>query len=130
MTANQEPPGPRKSRRLAPEELARELANRFKSTRSSGGERKWFLPHFDLLNAGRLILGLGALLIGATLIAGVVWLSGLSGYETTGTVTNSSPVYACPGEPELGELFEGETITLIGSSPDRMWLVVLGGGGP
>ena len=124
MTSSQEPPGPKKRRRLAPDELARDIANRLKSSSGSHVAGRRFLPQFDLLNAGRLIMGFGALILGAALIAGVTWLSGLSDYETTGRVTAGSPAYACPGGPELGEVFEGEEVILIGRSLDRAWLVV------
>ena len=96
--------------------------------RAAGGRR--LLPRFDMLNAGRLILGLGALLILAGLVAGFSWLSGLAGYQTTGTVIETSPVYGCPGEPELGKVFAGESITLIGRSPDQVWLAVRDRRGP
>lgn len=130
MTANQEPPGPRRSRHLSPDELARELANRLKYGDGPVSGRKRILPEFDLLNAGRLIMGFGALLLVVGLVVGFVWLSGLSGYETTGTVTQGSPGYGCPGGPELGELFEGEKVALIGRSPDRVWLVARDDRGP
>jgi hypothetical protein len=83
-----------------------------------------------MLNAGRLILGLGALLILAGLVAGFTWLSGLARYQTTGTVSETSPVYGCPGEPDLGKVFAGERITLIGRSPDQVWLAVRDQRGP
>ncbi len=130
MTASQNPPGPRKSRRLAPDELARELANRLKSAGGPDSDRKRFLPRFDLLNAGRLIMGFAALLVGVGLVVGFSWLSGMAGYETTGTVSETTPAYACPGEPELGKVFEGEAITLIGLSPDQIWLAVRDNRGP
>jgi hypothetical protein len=130
MTDSQEPPGPRRSRRLGPDELARDLANRLKTTRDPDAGGRRFLPHFDMLNAGRLILGLGALLILAGLVFGFTWLSGLAGYQTTGTVSETSPVYGCPGEPELGKVFAGESITLIGRSADQVWLAVRDQRGP
>jgi hypothetical protein len=110
--------------------LARDLADRLKSVGGAAGDRRRILPKFDLLNAGRLVLGFGALLLMAGLVAAFSWLSGLRGFETTGTVTVGSPVYACPGGPQLGEVFEGEKINLIGRSPDQVWLVVRDGRGP
>ncbi len=130
MTSDQDPSGPKKGRRLAPDELARDIANRLKVSGGSHVAERRFLPRFDLLNAGRLIMGLGALLLGALLIAGFTWLSGLNGYEAPGSVTGSSPVYACPGGPQLGEVFEGEAITVIGRSPDQTWLILRDARGP
>ncbi len=130
MTSNQEPLDPKKGKRLAPDELARDIASRLKMSGGSHVAERRFLPRFDLLNAGRLIMGFGALLLGAALIAGFSWLSSLSGYETPGTVIESSPVYACPGGPQLGEVFEGEAINVIGRSPDQAWLVLEDTRGP
>ncbi len=130
MTSDEGPSGPKKGRRLAPDELARDIANRLKVSGGSHVAERRFLPHFDLLNAGRLVMGLGALLLGAALIAGFTWLSGLSGYEAPGSVIESSPVYACPGGPQLGEVFEGEAITVVGRSPDQTWLILRDARGP
>ncbi|MDP9495024.1 MAG: hypothetical protein M3P87_07265, partial [Actinomycetota bacterium] len=130
MTFSQKPPGPRKSRRLAPDELARELAHRLKLAGGPDSDRRRFLPRFDLLNAGRLIMGFAALLVGVGIVVGFTWLSGLAGYETTGTVSETTSAYACPGGPEVGKVFEGERITLIGLSPDQTWLAVRDSRGP
>ena len=130
MTSDQGPLDPKKGKRLAPDELARDIASRLKMSGGSHVAERRFLPRFDLLNAGRLIMGFGALLLGAALIAGFSWLSGLSSYETPGTVIESSPVYACPGGDRLGEVFEGEAITVIGRSPDQIWLVLRDNRGP
>jgi hypothetical protein len=130
MTSDQGPSDPKKGRRLAPDELARDIASRLKLSGGSHVAERRLLPRFDLLNAGRLVMGLGALLLGAALIAGFTWLSGLSGYETPGSVSESSPVYACPGGPPLGEVFEGEAITVVGRSPDQTWLILRDTRGP
>lgn len=68
-------------------------------------------------------MGLGALLIVGALVAAGVWAAGLDRYETTGTVTETSPAHACPGDPPMGEVFQGETVAVIGRQGGE-WLVI------
>ena len=74
-------------------------------------------------------MGLGALLIVGALVAAAVWARGLDRYETTGTVIETSPAHACPGDPPLGEVFQGETVAVIGRQGGD-WLVVSDQRGP
>ena len=68
-------------------------------------------------------MGLGALLLIGGLAAVTVWATGLSRYETTGTVIETAPAFSCPGDPALGEVFQGETVTVIGRLGVE-WLVI------
>ena len=68
-------------------------------------------------------MGLGALLLIGALAAVTVWATGVSRYETTGTVIQTSPAFSCPGDPALGDVFQGETVTVIGRQSAE-WLVI------
>ena len=72
---------------------------------------------------------LGALLIVGALVAAALWARGLDRYETTGTVIETSPAHACPGDPPLGEVFQGETVAVIGRQGGD-WLVISDRRGP
>ncbi len=74
-------------------------------------------------------MGLGALLIVGALVAAAFWAGGLDRYETTGTVIETSSAYSCPGDPPLGEVFQGETVAVIGRQGGD-WVVIHDQRGP
>lgn len=128
MTANQDPPG-KPPRRLSPSELAEEVAKRLKSGGSSrGGHRRQ--RRFDIVTASRIAMILGVVLLGIGAVFAVSWIGRLAGFETTGTVIEETPIFGCPREPEVGVLFSGETVELVGRSQDDAWFAVRDGRGP
>lgn len=128
MTANQDPPG-KPSRRLSPLELAEEVAKRLKSGGSGrGGHRRQ--RRFDIVTASRVVLALSVVLLGIGAVFAVTWIGRLAGFETTGTVIEGTPIFGCPGEPEVGVLFSGETVELVGRSEDAAWFAVRDARGP
>jgi len=126
MTNENTPPDP--SRRLSPDELAGEVAKRLRSARPERAEHR--RTRFDVVTASRIVMALGVVLFGAGVVFAGVWVSGLAGYETPGTVNNETPVFGCPGEPEIGALFTGETVELVGKSEDGAWFAVRDERGP
>ncbi|MDP9143265.1 MAG: hypothetical protein M3N43_00940, partial [Actinomycetota bacterium] len=128
MTANQGPPG-KPPRRLSPSELAEEVAKRLKSGGSGrGGHRRQ--RRFDIVTASRVAMVLGVVLLGVGAVFAVAWIGRLAGFETTGTVIDGTPLFGCPGEPEVGVLFSGETVELVGRSEDGAWFAVRDDRGP
>lgn len=116
MSHNQGPPGRRSSRRLAPEELAHEVARRLKTgPPGRGGRRR--RRSFDIVTVSRILMVLGIVALGAGAVYGVAWI-GRVAYESTGIVTAGSPIFGCPGEPERGAVFAGETVEVVGRTED------------
>ncbi|MGH8913874.1 MAG: hypothetical protein ACRDZM_05075 [Acidimicrobiia bacterium] len=116
-------------RRLSPSELAEEVARRLKSGSPSRGAHRR-RPRFDIVTASRIAMALAVVLLAAGAVLAISWVGRLAGFETTGTVLTESAVYGCPGEPELGVLFSGETVELVGRSTDGAWFAVRDGRGP
>ncbi len=125
MTLNQDPSGKR-PKRLTPEELAGEVARRLKLDR--GGHRK--SSRIDIVTISRIVMGLGVVVLGFGVVFAAKWAIGLAGFETTGTVDQETPIFGCPGEPQAGVLFSGETVELVGRSEDGLWFVVRHPRGP
>lgn len=125
MPDNRDPSG-KKPRRLSPEELAGEVARRLKLDR--GGHRK--RRRLDVVTVARVAMGLGVVLLGVGLVYAADWVGRLAGFETTGTVNTETPAFGCPGETEVGLLFSGETVELVGRSDDNAWLVIRDRRGP
>jgi hypothetical protein len=128
MSHNQDPPGKRASRRLAPEELAREVARRLKNGPPGQGEHRR-RRGFDVVTIGRLLMVLGIVALGAGTVYGVTWIGRVS-YETTGRVSAGSPVFGCPGEPESGAVFAGEIVEVVGRTDDQSHYVLRDSRGP
>ena len=108
-------PGKR-SKRLSPDELAQEVAELLKKDTPGPSRRR--LPRFDIVNVSRIVLALGVIFLGLGTAFAVSWVGRLSGYEATGTVMAQTPVFGCPEEPDVGALFTGETVRIIGRSDD------------
>jgi hypothetical protein len=125
MSVNGDPPGKR-SRRLSPEELAGEVARRLKLDR--GGHRR--PRRLDVVVVSRIVMGVAVVLLGIGLVFAVSWVGRLLGVEVTGTVSQETPVFGCPGEVALGVLFTGETVQLVGRTDDGGWFVVRDERGP
>ena len=129
MSHSQGPPGRRPSRRLSPDELAREVARRLKTGSSSrGGHRR--RTSFDILTTTRILMVLGVVFLGAGAVSGVAWIGRVAGYETTGKMIETRPVFGCPGESELGAVFDGETVVVVGRSEDGRSYVLRDQRGP
>lgn len=128
MSHSQGPPGRRHSRRLAPDELAREVANRLKTGPSPrGGHRR--RRSFDVVTLTRILMVLAVVGLGVGAVYGVAWI-GRAGYETTGKVIETRGVSGCPGESELGAVFDGETVEVVGRSEDGRSYVLRDQRGP
>ncbi|MGH8870756.1 MAG: hypothetical protein ACRDWS_02130 [Acidimicrobiia bacterium] len=128
MSVNQEPPGKR-SRRISPDEFAREVAKGLKAGSSGRGEHRRS-PRFDVVTVSRLIMGLGLVLLGLGAMFAVIWIGRLASYETVGSVIDETPVFGCPGETEIGALFSGETVQVVGRTGNRAYYAVRDGRGP
>ncbi|MGH8953323.1 MAG: hypothetical protein ACRDX9_18125 [Acidimicrobiia bacterium] len=114
MSYNQDPTGKR-SNRLSPDQLAQEVAKLLKKDTPGTGRR---LPRFDVVSVSRIVLALGIVFVGLGTAFAVSLVGRLGDYETTGSVLSETPVFGCPGEPESGALFIGETVRVIGLSDD------------
>jgi len=125
MSANGGPTG-KKPGRLSPEELAGEVARRLRLDR--GGHRR--RGRFDIVTASRIAMVLGVILFGIGAVFAAAWVGRLFGFETTGVVIEETPVVGCPGEPELGVIFSGETVQLVGVSRDGAWYALRDERGP
>ena len=114
MSVNPGPPG-EGVRRRSPDELAQEVASLLKT-----GSTGHHLQHrrFDVVTVSRIVMVLGVVVFGVGVAVAVPWIGGLAGYESPGMVDQGGPVVGCPGEPEVGEVFTGETVQVVGRSDD------------
>ena len=110
-------PGPSGSgaRRRTPEEFAQEVASLLKKGGSGDHERR---RRIDIVTVSRIVMALAVVVFGVGIAVAVPWIGGLAGYETPGMVTGGGPVVGCPGEIEIGEVFKGETVQVVGSTDD------------
>ncbi|MGA7097055.1 MAG: hypothetical protein WB245_05765 [Acidimicrobiia bacterium] len=116
-------------RRLSPDQLARDLAKRLGSGKASGAHRRRG-PKFDIVTVSRLIMFLGVVAIGFGVVFAGMWLVSLIGFKTPGTVDQGTPVFGCPGDPQVGALYNGERVQIIGRSEDGVWYALKDDRGP
>ncbi len=116
-----------RGKRLSPDQLAKDLAARLGG--KSGAHRRRG-PRFDIVTASRVILILGIVVIGFGVVFAGMWLVSLIGFKTPGTVTQGTPVLACPGDPQIGALFNGQRVQIIGRSEDGLWYALRDDRGP
>jgi len=126
MSVNPGPPG-RGARRRSPEEFAQEVAGLLKKDGSGHPERR---NRIDIVTVSRIVMALVVVVFGVGVAVAVPWIGGLAGYETPGMVTGGGPVVGCPGEIEIGEVFKGETVQVVGRSGDGRYYVLRDERGP
>ena len=126
MSVNPGPAG-EGARRRSPDELAQEVANLLKK----GGTGHHSQPRrFDIVTVSRIAMALGVVVFGVGVAVAVPWIGGLAGYESPGMVNQGGPVVGCPGEPEVGEVFTGETVQVVGRSEDGLFYALRDERGP
>jgi len=126
MSVNPGPPG-NGARRLSPDELAQEVASLLKGGASGHPERRL---RIDIVTVSRIVMALAVVLFGVGVAVAVPWIGGLVGFETPGMVTQGGPVVGCPGEIEIGEVFKGETVQVVGRTDDGLYLALRDERGP
>jgi hypothetical protein len=126
MSVNPGPPREGAGRR-SPDELAQQVASLLKRGDPEHPQQR---RRFDVVTVSRIVMVLGAIVFGVGVAVAVPWISGLAGYESPGMVTQGGPVVGCPGELEIGEVFTGETVQVIGRSDDGLFYALRDGRGP
>ena len=126
MSVNPGPPG-EGARRRSPDELAREVASLLEkgSTGRQSQQRR-----FDVVTVSRIVMALAVVVFGVGVAVAVPWIGGLAGYEAPGMVNQGGPVVGCPGEPEVGEVFTGETVQVVGRTDDGLFYALRDERGP
>jgi hypothetical protein len=125
MSVNPGPPGEGAGRR-SPDELAREVASLLK--KGSAGHHSQ--RRFDIVTVSRIAMALAVVLFGVGVAVAVPWIGGLVGFETPGMVTRGGPIVGCPGEIEIGEVFKGETVQVVGRTDDGLYFALRDERGP
>ncbi len=126
MSVNPGPPG-KGAKRLSPDELAQEVASLLKGGASGHPERRL---RIDIVTLSRIVMALAVVLFGVGVAVAVPWIGGLVGFETPGMVIQGGPVVGCPGEIEIGEVFKGETVQVVGRTDDGVYFAVRDERGP
>jgi hypothetical protein len=126
MSVNPGPPG-EGARRRSPDELAQEVANLLKKGGTGHHSQH---RRFDIVTVSRIVMVLGVVVFGVGVAVAVPWIDGLAGYESSGMVNQGGPVVGCPGEPEIGEVFTGETVQVVGRSEDGLFYALRDERGP
>ena len=126
MSVNPGPSGKGASRR-SPEEFAQEVASLLKKGDSGHPERR---RRIDIVTVSRIVMALTVVVFGVGVAVAVPWIGGLAGYETPGMVTGGGPVFGCPGEIEIGEVFKGETVQVVGRTDDGHYYALRDERGP
>jgi hypothetical protein len=126
MSVNPGPPG-NGARRRSPDELAQEVASLLKGGASGHPERRL---RIDIVTVSRIVMALVVVLFGVGVAVAVPWIGGLVGFETPGMVTQGGPIVGCPGEIEIGEVFKGETVQVVGRTDDGLYFALRDERGP
>jgi hypothetical protein len=115
------------ARRRSPDELAQQVASLLKkgSTGDTAQRRR-----FDIVTVSRIVMVVGVVVFGVGIAVAVPWIGGLAGYESPGMVTQGGPVVGCPGELEIGEVFTGETVQVVGRTDDGLFYALRDERGP
>ena len=125
MSVNPGPPGDG-ARRRSPDQLAQEVASLLKKGSTGHQARR----RVDIVTVTRVVMALGVLVLGVGVAVAVPWIDGLAGYESPGMVAQGGPVVGCPGELEIGEVFKGETVQVVGRSEDGLSYALRDARGP
>ena len=75
-------------------------------------------------------MALAVVLFGVGVAVAVPWIGGLAGFETPGLVIQGGSVVGCPGEIEIGEVFKGETVQVVGRTDDGLYFALRDERGP
>ena len=126
MSVNPGPPG-RGAKRLSPDELAQEVASLLKGGAPGHPERRL---RIDIVTVSRIVMALAVVLFGVGVAVAVPWIGGLVGFESPGMVIQGGPVVGCPGEIEIGEVFKGETVQVVGRTDDGVHFALRDERGP
>jgi len=126
MSVNPGPPG-EGARRRSPDELAHEVASLLKKGNTGDHSQH---RRFDIVTVSRIVMVLGVVVFGVGVAVAVPWIGGLAGYESPGMVNQGGPVVGCPGEPEVGEVFTGETVQVVGRTEDGLFYALRDERGP
>lgn len=126
MSVNPGPPG-KGAKRLSPDELAQEVARLLKKDGPRHVERS---RRFDVVSLRRILMAVTVVLLGVGVAVAVPWIGGLVGYETPGMVSQGGPIFGCPGELALGEVFKGETVQVVGRSDNDLFYALRDERGP
>jgi hypothetical protein len=126
MSVNPGPPG-KGAKRLSPDELAQEVARLLKEGAPRHPERRL---RIDIVTASRIVMALAVVLFGVGVAVAVPWIGGLAGFETSGLVIQGGAVVGCPGEIEIGEVFKGETVRVVGRTDDDLYFALRDERGP
>ena len=126
MSVNPGPPG-KGAKRLSPDELAQEVASLLKEGAPGHPERRL---RIDIVTVSRIVMALAVVSFGVGVAVAVPWIGGLAGFETSGLVIQGGPVVGCPGEIEIGEVFKGETVQVVGRTDDGLYFALRDERGP